>query len=183
MRTPLRNTSLIALCAICIHLGGCIITTDALVSGPSGSASENEQAIAELLTRDAGQERTSLRHNEILAKVARERAEDLAAREYFSHTNPDGLGANRLVTLAGYRLPDFYDASPAGNNIESLVAGTPSPKEAWKNWMTSPPHRAHLLGLEPFYREQTEYGVGYAYARGSPYGHYWVVLIAKPAAP
>jgi uncharacterized protein YkwD len=44
--------------------------------------------------------------------------------------------------------------------------------------MGSTGHRTHLLGMGDFYRAQTDYGVGYVYAPGSRYGHYWVVLIA-----
>ena len=46
--------------------------------------------------------------------------------------------------------------------------------------MKSAPHRAHLLGLEPFTQQQTEYGVGYAHSPNATYLHYWVVLIARP---
>jgi hypothetical protein len=144
------------------------------------AANEQELEIGRMLENYPGQQRDRLVHNPILARIARQRARDMGARNYFSHTDPDGLGANTLVTRAGYALPDFYDRSPAGNNIESIGAGYHSSAAAWAGWMNSPDHRTHLLGLQPFYRDQTEYGVGYAHAPGSQYGHYWVVLIAKP---
>jgi uncharacterized protein YkwD len=46
--------------------------------------------------------------------------------------------------------------------------------------MDSTGHRTHLLGLDSFYAEQVEYGVGYTYDPASPYHHYWVVITAKP---
>ena len=147
-------------------------------SGVGLNAQERE--LGTLLEHDAGQQRTRLVFNPILARVAGQRARDMAARNYFSHTDPDGFGANHHATQAGYRLPEHYDHAPAGNSIESIGAGYASAAEAWDGWMRSPPHRAHLLGLEPFYQQQTEYGVGYAYSPGSKYGHYWSVLIAKP---
>jgi hypothetical protein len=147
----------------------------------SFAASEQEAEIGRMLENYPGQQRDRLVHNAILARTARQRAQDMGARNYFSHTDPDGLGANTLVTRAGFALPDFYDRAPAGNNIESIGAGYHSSAAAWAGWMNSPGHRTHLLGLQPFYRDQTEYGVGYAHVPGSQYGHYWVVLIAKPA--
>ncbi len=44
--------------------------------------------------------------------------------------------------------------------------------------MGSDNHRAHLLGLDPFYGAQTDYGIGYAYIPGSTYGYYWVIITA-----
>jgi uncharacterized protein YkwD len=102
----------------------------------------------------------------------------MAARGYFGHVNPDGYGPNYLVTEAGYVLPSYYDSSPTGNNIESLAAGYATASDAWDAWMTSSEHHAHLLGSSPFFAEQIEYGIGYA--QGGPFGHYWVVITAKP---
>jgi hypothetical protein len=153
--------------------------------GAAGSggiaANEQESEIGRMLENAPGQQRNRLVRNPILARVARQRAQDMGERNYFDHTDPDGLGANTLVTRAAYSLPDFYDHSPAGNNIESIGAGYHTSAAAWAGWMNSAGHRTHLLGLQPFYADQTEYGVGYAYVPGSEYGHYWVVLIAKPA--
>lgn len=42
-------------------------------------------------------------------------------------------------------------------------------------------HRTHLLGLDARGIAQTEFGIGYAWRPQSRYGHYWVVLIARPA--
>ena len=134
-----------------------------------------ELQLGELLTRHPQQQRKTLRHNLLLAYVARMRAVDIARRGPFSHVNRDGLGANTLVRRAGYALPRDYDLRPAGNNIETLGMGYSSARSAWGSWMGSAAHRRHLLGLHPIFVEQTEYGVGAAYG-------YWVVLIARPAA-
>jgi hypothetical protein len=139
-----------------------------------------ERELGMLLERDPGQQRERIVFSSVLSRVARARARDMAARNYFDHTDPEGFGANHHATQAGYRLPDFYDRAPAGNSIESIGAGYGSAAEAWEGWMRSPPHRAHLLGLEPFYQQQSEYGIGYAHAPDTKYGHYWSVLIAKP---
>lgn len=127
----------------------------------------------------AEQRRPSLTYEPILGRVARERAADLAQRQYFGHTNPDGLGPNTLVRQAGYVLPSFYNNAPDGNNIESLTAGSATAEAAWERWMNSPPHRMHFLGLDRFFAEQIEYGVGYASDPASPYRHYWAILTAR----
>ena len=142
--------------------------------------SPEEQAVADLMINDPDQERETLTCNPILAQVASERAVDMGVREYFGHVNPDGYGPNYLVEHAGYLLPDYYDQSPIGNNIESIAAGYTSAAAVWEAWMGSEAHRVHLLGLTDFWEDQYEYGVGYAYVEGSPYGHYWVVLTALP---
>ena len=140
-------------------------------------SSEEAGVLAKMAT-DAGQRRESVTCNSILAEVARARAEDMAAREYFGHTNPDGIGPNYLVTEAGYKLPDWYDNSLDANNIESIAAGFETPNTAWDAWMNSQGHRTHLLGLQDFYAEQVIVGVGHAYAPDSRFKHYWVVISA-----
>jgi uncharacterized protein YkwD len=138
-----------------------------------------ELQIAQYMIEHPEQQRPSLTCHPILAQVARERAQDMADRGYFSHTNPDGYGPNYLVQQAGYILPAYYDQSPDGNNIESIAGGYPTAEAAWAGWMGSEGHRTHLLGLDPFWAEQIEYGIGYVYEPGSDYGHYWVVITAK----
>jgi uncharacterized protein YkwD len=137
-----------------------------------------EQQIANIMMSDPGQQRPSLTCDPVLAEVARARAQDMVDRHYFGHTNPDGYGPNYLVTQAGYVLPGYYSTAPDGNNIESIAAGYRSAGAAWEGWMGSPAHRTHLLGEIDFFAEQIEYGVGYV--RGGDYGHYWVVITAKP---
>jgi hypothetical protein len=145
---------------------------------PTCALSAEEAAIAALMRDHPLQQRPSLSCHRTLAQVARARAEDMRDRAYFSHTNPDGYGPNYLVTAAGYVLPAYYNSAPDANNIESIAAGYPTPAAAWEAWMNSPPHRAHLLGEIDFFARQIEYGIGYA--RGGPYGDYWVVIAAEP---
>ena len=103
----------------------------------------------------------------------------MGTRAYFSHTNPDGYGPNYLVQQAGYALPNWYSQELDANNIESIAAGYGTASAAWEGWMNSTGHRTHILGLDSFWAEQTDYGIGYAYIPGSPYGHYWVVITAR----
>jgi uncharacterized protein YkwD len=144
------------------------------------SDSEYEAEIAALMKETSGQKRRSLVFNATLARVARERAYDMAERNYFDHVNPDGVGPNYLVTKAGYVLPDSYSKGKSANSIESIICGSKTAQYAWEEWMGSSGHRKHLLGLSKAYAEQIEYGIGHAYVQKSQYKHYWVVITAKP---
>jgi len=141
---------------------------------------ELEEQLAYLMKTSPGQKRRSLTQNPILAKVARERAYDMARRGYFDHVNPDGFGANYLLIQAGYSLGKGYSKGKSANSVESIACGGQNAADPWGDWMLSSGHRTHVLGLKGFYAEQTDYGIGHAYLAGSPYGHYWVVITAKP---
>jgi uncharacterized protein YkwD len=164
-----------------------LVITD--TTGPGGSGNkpaqcglnEQEQAIADLMINDPGQQRKSPVCDATLAQVARARARDMALRGYFSHTNPDGDGPNLLVREAGYPLPDWYSSEQDANSIESIGGGYPTAAGAWQGWLKSPSHHAHVLGTEDFYAEQNAYGVGFYANPDSPYGYYWV-FISAPAA-
>lgn len=139
-----------------------------------------EADLARILVQEPGQRRPRLTRNPVLDSVARARAWDMARRGYFSHITPEGLGPNRLVEAAGYRLSPGYDRRPTGNDIEAAAAGYGTARQVWGWFMRSSLHRAHMLGLDARGLEQTEFGIGYAWRPQTRYGHYWVVLIARP---
>lgn len=141
-----------------------------------------ERSLAALAKSHPSQERPAMNCHAILSQVAHERALDMGRNEYFSHINLDGYGPNYLVAQAGYNLPSWWPDSPTENYIESIAAGYTSAEEAWNAWLNSKNHRVHVLGENDFWAEQTNYGMGYAYVEGSPYGHYWVFISAPPQA-
>lgn len=141
---------------------------------------DQEKAVLASLALHPDQRRAKVECHPILAQVARERAKDMAERDYFGHVNPDGKGPNYLVRAAGYALPSWYPRADDANNIESIAAGYSTPADVWAGWMNSSGHRMHLLGQHSFYAAQTQVGIGYYYKAGSRYGHYWVVLSAPP---
>jgi uncharacterized protein YkwD len=139
---------------------------------------EQEAMLARLLLNDDRQNRSVLACDPVLAAVARAKARDMAVRNYFDHVNPDGSGPNVLIEDAGHSLPDSYSQEKTGNNVESIAAGFDTASRAWNGWLNSDQHRPHVLGEEPFFAQQTEYGVGYYFDPTSFYHHYWVVLTA-----
>jgi Divergent InlB B-repeat domain/Cysteine-rich secretory protein family/Bacterial Ig domain len=142
-----------------------------------------EQALADRVIGASSQGRAFVTIDATLSAVARAKAADMANREYFAHTDPDGNGANTLVRRAGYSLPSHYSTAASGNNIESLAAGYSSVSSVWTGWMASADHKRHILGETDFFAEQTSLGVGYYEKSGSPYRYYWVILTAPPTGP
>jgi uncharacterized protein YkwD len=163
------------------------------VEGSSGTPvpctlSGEETAVLAKMASSLEQRRPSLTCDPILAAVARGRAQDMAARDYFSHVTPEGKGPNTLVMEAGYVLPEWYNHDRDANNLESIAGGFATPTEVWNAWMESRGHRTHLLALDSFYTDQVKVGIGYATVPGSQFEHYWVVITAPdpsaaPAVP
>lgn len=152
-----------------------------LASCPRLTSEETD--MARKFLDDNGQRRPVMRCNPTLSAVARARAQDMANRRYFGHINPDGIGPDTLAERAGYNLPEWYDVTRSSNHIESIAAGTsyPTAEAAWNALMTSSTHRTHLRGQTSFFAEQSEFGIGYAYASNTRYKSYWVIISAHPS--
>lgn len=147
---------------------------------PRDGGAAGEQKMAALIRGHSAQTRQQLNWDPRLAKSARNRARDMGRRGYFNHVDPDGRGPNWHVTRTGYPLPLKWNAFDSANQVESIVAGYPTAEGAFYGWMKSPKHLSHLMAQNRFYKEQTNFGVGYAFIPGSPYGHYWVFHTTPP---
>lgn len=161
-------------------LGGNLSYLPIIIRPSLCDLNSEEAAVAQLAINDPGQQRPTMACHPILAQVARDKARDMAVRDYFDHTDPDGFGPNYLVRMAGYTLPNWYNNADDGNNIESIAAGYTSPEEVWAGWLSSGGHRAHVLAEASFWQEQTNHGIGYYYDASSTYQHYWVFISAPP---
>jgi uncharacterized protein YkwD len=115
---------------------------------------------------------SSLRPNDPLTGVARDRSEDMATRNYFSHEiPPDGIYFEDLLPPAGidYRLAGENIArnnAPDGQTVQRAESG----------FLNSPPHRANIM--EPSYREL---GVG-AWDRADGMKYFTVLFLTPPGA-
>ena len=76
-----------------------------------------------------------LRTSERLTKAAQRHANDMAAKNYFSHTSRNGTQWYQRIRAAGY--PDA-----AGENI---AYGFSTARGVVKGWMNSPGHRRNIL--------------------------------------
>ncbi len=74
-----------------------------------------------------------------LAAAARKHSADMVARDYFSHTTPDGVTFSQRIDAEGYRWSRV---------AENIAAGQRSATEVMKAWMKSPGHRANILNCQ-----------------------------------
>lgn len=90
----------------------------------------------------------SLQLNQTLSAAAQTKAQDMVARNYWSHNTPEGEEPWKFITNAGYSY------SRAGEN---LAYGFATSDETVTGWMNSQTHRDNLLDTN-----FTEVGFGFA---------------------
>jgi uncharacterized protein YkwD len=123
--------------------------------------------------------------NDTLAKVAENKAYDMANRNYYGHIDPEGFGINHFIAKSGYKLNSLWTANKADNYFESLTANLPNGEAAIKflvkdSLTPSLGHRKHLLGLDKWNSTLRDVGIGFARREsGSTYRTYVCVIIAK----
>ncbi|MDE6181959.1 MAG: hypothetical protein K2F59_01970 [Eubacteriales bacterium] len=134
-------------------------------SNSTNSTTLTEQeirAMEEEVVRLVNEERVKnglqpLQISEDLMKTAREKSDDMATRDYISHTDPDGY--NMATELK------------VGENISGWNI---DPSGAVYDWMNSEGHRANILN--PNYKY---IGVGYAKNSNSRCVHYWTQQFSR----
>ncbi|MFF8510108.1 CAP domain-containing protein [Streptomyces sp. NPDC015492] len=77
-----------------------------------------------------------LRSERHLRTAAQRHADDMSARDYYEHDDPEGRDAGDRMTGAGYAWSTW------GENIHR---GPKTPARAMADWMDSPGHRANIL--------------------------------------
>ena len=102
-------------------------------------------------TRRAADGQTALNRNAQLDIAAQAKASDMATRNYWSHTTPDGEQPWSFLEQAGYAY------QKAGEN---LAYGFSTSAATVAGWMNSPSHKANLLD-----GDFNEVGFGYANAQ------------------
>lgn len=111
--------------------------------------------LADTNTQRASQNEPALHINSALTAAAQAKANDMAAKGYWSHVSPDGTQPWSFIESAGYN----YQA--AGEN---LAYGFGTSEQVVSAWMNSPEHRANVLGAS--YQD-----VGFASANIPNYQH------------
>lgn len=133
------------------------------------SLADSERRMVALLNQDrASAGLVAYRLDTRLAAIARARANDMATKDYFSHTQPDGRKVFDLIAAAGIT---WYAAG------EILAWNTWSPYDASaaaanEGWLGSPSHRGVILSTGYNY-----VGVGAAQAANGRV--YWVAVAIK----
>ncbi len=109
------------------------------------------------LTNDAraAQKDVPLTDNKQLDAAAQAKANDMAAKGYFSHQSPDGKTPWDFISASGYNY------QYAGENLAVRFIDS---KDVVNAWMASPTHRANIM--KPVYRE-TGIGIAQGLYKGS----------------
>ncbi|KUN77044.1 RNA polymerase [Streptomyces bungoensis] len=90
-----------------------------------------------------------------LEQAAQGHSDDMAARGFFDHTNPDGADPGQRITAAGYRWSTYG---------ENIAQGQQTPQAVMDSWMNSPGHRANILNCA-----FKDIGVGVHRGTGGPW--------------
>ncbi|MGW4808733.1 CAP domain-containing protein, partial [Kitasatospora sp. NPDC004272] len=93
--------------------------------------------------------------NAKLATAALRHSEDMAARNFFDHTNPDGAGPQQRIDAVGYAWSGWG---------ENIARGQKDAAAVMDSWMNSSGHRANILNCG-----FTELGVGVHLGTGGPW--------------
>jgi uncharacterized protein YkwD len=94
-----------------------------------------------------------------LQSAARKHSQDMATKNYFSHTNLAGLSPFDRMRAEGYK---------GGTMGENIAAGNSTVAATMDQWMKSDGHCANIMS-----KSYTQLGVGYWYTSTSTYKHYW----------
>ncbi|MFG3661993.1 sigma-70 family RNA polymerase sigma factor [Streptomyces sp. NPDC047706] len=90
-----------------------------------------------------------------LNQAAQGHSQDMAARGFFDHTNPDGADPGQRTTAAGYNWSTYG---------ENIARGQQTPEAVMNSWMNSPGHRANILNCA-----FKDIGVGIHNGSGGPW--------------
>ncbi|MET9674431.1 CAP domain-containing protein [Streptomyces sp. NPDC006482] len=124
-------------------------------TGDASGADSTAQQVIDLVNSARAEEGCGpLTGNAQLHQAAQGHSEDMAARDFFDHTDPDGDGPGERITAAGYAWSTYG---------ENIAMGQQTPEQVMDSWMNSPGHRANILNCS-----FKEIGIG-LYTSGGPY--------------
>lgn len=133
----------------------------ALTPRTGTAASAAEAQVVALTNRARAQNGCRpLVHDPKLRVAAERHSADMAARDYFDHTSPDGRSPGDRIEAAGLATIRAW--------AENISMGQRSAAEAVTGWLDSPGHRANILNCA-----FTHIGVGH-----DPAGPYWTQVFA-----
>ncbi|MCB1171399.1 MAG: CAP domain-containing protein [Leptospiraceae bacterium] len=102
-----------------------------------------------------------LKLNPVLMQVARNHTNDMARRDFFSHTNPEGESPFDRMKKAGLR----YSLA-----AENIAFGQRDAREVLQSWLSSPGHRRNIENCR-----LKEHGIGH-----HPVTNHWTHVFATP---
>ncbi|MEU0159221.1 sigma-70 family RNA polymerase sigma factor [Streptomyces sp. NPDC006261] len=130
---------------------------------PRAQPRPEARLVAEVNTLRAHNDCPRLTTDPRLTEVAQRHSEDMAAHDYFGHTDSTGRGMGDRVTDSGYLWTAVGETIATGNADPAAVAD---------QWRRSPGRDDDILNCD-----FTHVGVGIA---DSPRGPYWTQVLATP---
>jgi uncharacterized protein YkwD len=135
---------------------------------PSGSAPSSGQRLVEQMVEAVNAHRRAARCPELAwlpeaARAAQAHSEDMARRDYFDHTSPDGQGLADRLRVHGV---------PWRAIAENIALHPGAPRDVLAGWLDSPGHRRNLDNCV-----YTHHGIG---LRDGLWTH---VFVTPPPAP
>ncbi|MEV1053110.1 CAP domain-containing protein [Streptomyces sp. NPDC049887] len=121
---------------------------------PSGEAAAEAEVLALVNKERAKVGCAPVRADASLGRLAGRFSSDMAARDFFDHTDPEGDGPWDRAAQAGV----------GGLGAENIARGQADARTVMNAWMNSDGHRANILNCE--YRTL---GVGVSFAQGGPW--------------
>ncbi|WP_327381118.1 sigma-70 family RNA polymerase sigma factor [Streptomyces sp. NBC_01207] len=119
---------------------------------PSGVAG---QVVALVNSERAAAGCGPLKEDPQLRAAAQGHSDDMASRDYFDHTSPDGKDPGDRTTAAGYRWSTYG---------ENIARGQQTAQSVMDSWMKSPGHKANILNCS-----FKDIGVGIHQGSGGPW--------------
>lgn len=153
----LLTVKIVAVSAVAV---GPVVTVDA-----SAITSSTVISLANAARVEGGLEK--LTSNGLLASAAQAKANDMLAKQYFSHNTPSGETPWTFIKAAGYSYVT------AGENLAIDFSEAESVQSAWMN---SPGHRANIMN-----KSFQEIGIGIA--KGMYNGHQTTIVVQMFGAP
>lgn len=112
-------------------------TSDTTSSDPSQDATEND--VVDLVNTERAKGGCDpLTVDAKLAQAAEDHSSDMAERDYFDHTTPEGVTFDERIVNAGYSTPGAENIAVGQQNAEQVMDG----------WMNSEGHRANILNCD-----------------------------------
>ena len=145
---------------MCLSLAACGATIStptveapdsSVISTSGGGGGEQLNAIRKQANLPA------VRRNAALDVAAKAHADDMASRNFFSHTGSNGSSPGQRATAAGYRWCTV---------AENINRGYPSGPAAIEAWRKSPGHYRNMVN-----GKVSDYGLANT-------GEYWVMVLA-----
>lgn len=115
------------------------VTTEIVPPLPKPTLSANMQTLFELTNQER---ETELTLSAELTQTAQRKCDDMQARNYFSHEDPEGLTPGMLIPA----ILELPATAIVGENLARGFGG--DPYVIHQGWMSSPGHRENILYAE-----------------------------------